>query len=79
MQEVLHYSALQSGVAWLATSVMSVALAGLSHQGAPGRCGIRPDEHKPADGFALVRRTELAAGTDTATVREPLPALAPAN
>jgi EmrB/QacA subfamily drug resistance transporter len=30
MQEVLHYSALQSGVAWLATSVMSVALAGLS-------------------------------------------------
>jgi EmrB/QacA subfamily drug resistance transporter len=30
MQQVLHYSALQSGVAWLATSVMSVALAGLS-------------------------------------------------
>jgi EmrB/QacA subfamily drug resistance transporter len=30
MQEVLHYSALQSGVAWLAASVMSVALAGLS-------------------------------------------------
>src|ERR1700728_3026291 len=30
MQQVLHYSALQSGVAWLATSVTSVALAGLS-------------------------------------------------
>jgi EmrB/QacA subfamily drug resistance transporter len=30
MQQVLHYSAVQSGVAWLATSVMSVALAGLS-------------------------------------------------
>jgi EmrB/QacA subfamily drug resistance transporter len=30
MQQVLHYSALQSGVAWLATSVMSIALAGLS-------------------------------------------------
>jgi EmrB/QacA subfamily drug resistance transporter len=30
MQEVLHYSALQSGVAWLATSVTSVVLAGLS-------------------------------------------------
>jgi MFS family permease len=30
MQQVLHYSALQSGVAWLAASVMSVALAGLS-------------------------------------------------
>jgi MFS family permease len=30
MQQVLHYSALQTGVAWLATSVMSVALAGLS-------------------------------------------------
>jgi EmrB/QacA subfamily drug resistance transporter len=30
MQQVLHYSALQSGVAWLATSIMSVALAGLS-------------------------------------------------
>jgi EmrB/QacA subfamily drug resistance transporter len=30
MQDVLHYSALQSGVAWLATSVTSVALAGLS-------------------------------------------------
>ena len=30
MQQVLHYSALQSGVAWLATSITSVALAGLS-------------------------------------------------
>jgi EmrB/QacA subfamily drug resistance transporter len=30
MQDVLHYSALQSGVAWLATSVTSVGLAGLS-------------------------------------------------
>jgi EmrB/QacA subfamily drug resistance transporter len=30
MQQVLHYSALQTGLAWLATSVTSVALAGLS-------------------------------------------------
>ena len=30
MQEVLHFSALQAGVAWLATSVTSIALAGLS-------------------------------------------------
>jgi EmrB/QacA subfamily drug resistance transporter len=30
MQQVLHYSALQSGAAWLATSVTSIALAGLS-------------------------------------------------
>jgi EmrB/QacA subfamily drug resistance transporter len=30
MQQVLHYSALQSGVAWLATSLSSIALAGLS-------------------------------------------------
>ena len=30
MQEVLHYSALQTGVAWLATSLSSIALAGLS-------------------------------------------------
>jgi MFS family permease len=30
MQQVLHYSALQSGVAWLATSLTSIALAGLS-------------------------------------------------
>jgi EmrB/QacA subfamily drug resistance transporter len=30
MQQVLHYSALQTGVAWSATSVTSVALAGLS-------------------------------------------------
>ena len=30
MQEVLHYSALQSGLAWLATSITSIALAGLS-------------------------------------------------
>ncbi len=30
MQQVLYYSALQTGVAWLATSVTSVALAGLS-------------------------------------------------
>jgi EmrB/QacA subfamily drug resistance transporter len=32
MQQVLHYSALQTGVAWLATSVTSVALAGLSQR-----------------------------------------------
>jgi EmrB/QacA subfamily drug resistance transporter len=30
MQDVLHYSALQTGVAWLAASLTSVALAGLS-------------------------------------------------
>jgi EmrB/QacA subfamily drug resistance transporter len=30
MQEVLHYSALQTGVAWLSASLMSVALAGVS-------------------------------------------------
>jgi len=29
-QQVLHFSALQTGVAWLATSVTSIALAGLS-------------------------------------------------
>jgi EmrB/QacA subfamily drug resistance transporter len=30
MQQVLHYSALQTGLAWLATSLTSVALAGVS-------------------------------------------------
>jgi EmrB/QacA subfamily drug resistance transporter len=30
MQQVLHYSALQTGAAWLATSVTSMALAGVS-------------------------------------------------
>ncbi|MFZ0090298.1 MAG: MFS transporter [Solirubrobacteraceae bacterium] len=30
MQQVLHYSALQSGLAWLAASLTSIALAGLS-------------------------------------------------
>jgi MFS family permease len=30
MQQVLHYSALQTGFAWLATSVTSVAFAGIS-------------------------------------------------
>jgi Na+/melibiose symporter-like transporter len=30
MQEVLHYSALQTGLAWLATSLTSIALAGVS-------------------------------------------------
>jgi EmrB/QacA subfamily drug resistance transporter len=30
MQQVLHYSALQSGLAWLATSLTSIALAGVS-------------------------------------------------
>ncbi len=30
MQQVMHYSALQTGVAWLATSLTSIALAGLS-------------------------------------------------
>src|SRR2546421_6832910 len=32
MQQVLHYSALQAGVAWLATSLTSIALAGLSQR-----------------------------------------------
>jgi EmrB/QacA subfamily drug resistance transporter len=32
MQQVLHYSALQTGVAWLAASVTSVALAGVSQK-----------------------------------------------
>jgi EmrB/QacA subfamily drug resistance transporter len=32
MQQVLHYSALQAGIAWLATSVTSVALAGLAQK-----------------------------------------------
>jgi hypothetical protein len=30
MQQVLHYSALKTGIVWLATSLTSVALAGLS-------------------------------------------------
>jgi EmrB/QacA subfamily drug resistance transporter len=30
MQQVLHYSALQTGLAWLATSLTSIALAGVS-------------------------------------------------
>ncbi len=30
MQQVLHYSALQSGIAWLAASVTSISFAGLS-------------------------------------------------
>jgi MFS family permease len=30
MQQVLHYSALQSGIAWLATSLTSITFAGLS-------------------------------------------------
>ncbi len=32
MQQVLHYSALESGVAWLAASLPSIALAGLSQR-----------------------------------------------
>src|SRR5690242_19298080 len=32
MQQVLGYSALKTGIAWLATSVTSVALAGLSQR-----------------------------------------------
>ncbi len=39
MQEVLHYSALQTGIAWLAASLTSIALAGVSQflvtQGGP--------------------------------------------
>ena len=38
MQQVLHYSALQTGVAWLAASLTSIALAGaLAVAGHPGR------------------------------------------
>jgi EmrB/QacA subfamily drug resistance transporter len=40
MQQVLHYSALQSGVAWLATSLTSIAFAGLS-QALVTRIGAR--------------------------------------
>jgi hypothetical protein len=32
MQQVLHYSALQTGAAWLAASLTSIALAGLSQR-----------------------------------------------
>ena len=32
MQQVLHYSALQAGIAWLATSITSVALAGVAQK-----------------------------------------------
>jgi EmrB/QacA subfamily drug resistance transporter len=32
MQQVLHYSALQAGIAWLAASITSVALAGLAQK-----------------------------------------------
>ena len=32
MQQVLHYSALETGVAWLATSLSSIALSGLSQR-----------------------------------------------
>jgi EmrB/QacA subfamily drug resistance transporter len=32
MQQVLHFSALETGVAWLATSLSSIALAGLSQK-----------------------------------------------
>jgi MFS family permease len=41
MQQVLGYSALQTGVTWLATSLTSVALAGLS-QWLVGRIGPAP-------------------------------------
>jgi len=32
MQQVLHYSALETGIAWLATSLSSIALSGLSQR-----------------------------------------------
>ncbi len=41
MQQVLHYSALQSGLAWLAASLTSIALAGLS-QALVTRVGAKP-------------------------------------
>jgi len=41
MQQVLHYSALQTGVAWLAASLTSVALAGVS-QLLVTRVGAKP-------------------------------------
>jgi EmrB/QacA subfamily drug resistance transporter len=41
MQQVLHYSALQTGVAWLATSMTSVAFVGLS-QWVVTRVGPKP-------------------------------------
>jgi EmrB/QacA subfamily drug resistance transporter len=41
MQEVLHYGALQTGAAWLAASVTSMGLAGLS-QWLVTRLGVKP-------------------------------------
>jgi EmrB/QacA subfamily drug resistance transporter len=41
MQQVLHYSALEAGIAWLATSLTSTALAGLS-QHLVTRIGPKP-------------------------------------
>ncbi len=41
MQQVLHYSALQSGLAWLAASLTSIALASLS-QALVTRGGVKP-------------------------------------
>ena len=37
MQQVLHYSSLQTGLAWLAASLTSIALAGVSQRSPPGR------------------------------------------
>ena len=50
MQQVLHYSALQSGVAWLAASLTSIALAGLSQlTGHPWRGQDRDGDRDDAD------------------------------
>ena len=50
MQQVLHYSALQTGVAWLAASLTSIALAGVS-QLLVTRVGAKP---VMAAGMALI-------------------------
>src|ERR671931_1473 len=82
MQQVLHYSALQTGLAWLATSVTSVVLSGVSQAlitrgfqqalwvlGGIGLLGI------PAI-FALVRRGAVSTAVAKTSVGDPQPALA---
>jgi hypothetical protein len=80
MQQVLHYSALQSGVAWLATSITSVALAGLSQYLVTRICprvvmaiGMS-DQRRRALGH---RFPSTAATSATCSGRSWLPALGP--
>ena len=82
MQQVLHYSALQAGVAWLAASVTSLALAGVSQLmvtriGAKAGDGGRDDADRRGRAVGDPEYPSTAISSATCSGRSSSPAQGP--